>query len=102
MLETIHNALTTQLHIIDKLFSTNDVPGLISHLKSQLAVEQEVLKQIESRETFHELFLTLVKGEHIVSQMDVKEKQLLKRMDLIMKSVFGTERKKGSRYQLAM
>ncbi len=101
LLNELHNALTSQLHIV-----TQPPPGtyptvLISYLKSHFAIEKEVLKQIESRETFHELFLTLVKGEHIVGRMDAKEKQLLKRMELVMQGVLSNMRKKGNVYQWA-
>ncbi|VVB81821.1 Uncharacterised protein [uncultured archaeon] len=107
LLEELHNLLLNQVHIVEKLSSAKDAGKLISHLKSQLAVEQEVLKQIESRETFHELFLALVKGEQIIGRMDSKEKQLLKRMTLILnedfriKSVPGPWRKKGITYEWA-
>jgi len=102
LLNELHNALVAQLHIVEKLSSAKNPAELISHLRSQFAVEEEVLKQIDSRETFHELFLALVKGEHIVGRMDAKEKQLLKRMDVIMEKVFSQERKKGIRYQWAI
>ena len=107
LLEELHGALVNQVHIVEKLSSAKDAGELVSHLKSQLAVEQEVLKQVESRETFHELFLALMKREQIVGRMDSKEIQLLKRMTLILnedfriKSIPGNWRKKGITYEWA-
>jgi hypothetical protein len=105
LLNELHNAIVAQLHIVEKLSSANDVDTLISHLKSQSAVESEVIKQIETRETFHGLFLALVKGEQIIGRMDAKEKQLLKRMSVILtenfriRSLPGPQRKKGLTYE---
>lgn len=104
LLEKLQYALRVQIHIVEKLESGKEIAVLIAHLKSEFAVEQEIVKQIESRETFHELFLALVKGEQIIGRMDAKEKQLLKRMKLILtgsfeiKSRSGPERKKGITY----
>jgi hypothetical protein len=89
------------MHIVEQLPAAKDINALISYLKSQSAVEREIMKQIESRETFHGLFLALVKGEHIVNRMDAKEKQLLKRMELVMQGVLSDKRKKGNVYQWA-
>jgi hypothetical protein len=101
LLNMLHNAIVTQMHIVERLPSADDVETLISHLKNQSEVELDVMKQVESRETFHGLFLALVKGEHIVGRMDAKEKQLLKRMELVMQGVLSDERKKGNVYQWA-
>ncbi len=101
LLNALHSALTAQLHIVEKLQSPADAAALIGHLKSHFEVEKAALKQIESRETFHELFLALVKGEHIVGKMDAKEKQLLKRMDVVMQSVLSDKRQKGTMYKWA-
>ena len=101
LLNELHAALTAQLHIVEKLQSPADAAALIGHLKSQFEVEKEVLMQIESRETFHELFLALVKGEHIVGKMSAREKQLLRRMEVVMQSVLSDKRKKGTAYKWA-
>src|SRR5574342_521411 len=105
LLNELHNAIVAQLHIVEQLSSAKDVDALISHLKSQSAVEIEAIKQIEARETFHGLFLALVKGEQIIGRMDAKEKQLLKRMlvilteDFRIRSLPGPQRKKGLTYE---
>lgn len=99
LLNELHNAIVAQMHIVEKLPSAKDVDSLISHLKSQSAVEREIIKQIESRETFHELFLALVKGEHIIDKMDAKEKQLLKKMELVLKNVRSDKGQKSKVYQ---
>jgi len=107
LLEKLLYTLTVQMHIVEKLESGKEIAVLISHLKSEFAIEQEILKQIEARETFHEMFLALVKGEQIIGRMDVKEKQLLKRMKLILTESFeiksrpGPGRKKGITYEWA-
>ncbi len=121
LLHELHNSIISQLHIIEKLKlalseSKGAVPdseykrladiygesfllaNLITQLKSQSAVEREVMKQIESRETFHGLFLALAKGEQIIGRMDAKEKQLLKRLEVVMQSVLSNKRKKGQTY----
>ncbi len=107
LLDELHVSLVAQLHIVEQLLSAKDVDALISHLKSQSAIEREVIKQIDALETFHGLFLALVKGEHIISRMDTKEKQILKRMSLILAEWFrikdlpGPWRKKGITYEWA-
>ena len=107
LLNELHNALIAQLRIVEQLSSAKDIDALISHLKSQSAVEREVIKQIEERETFHGLFLALIKGEHIIGNMNAKEKKLLKRMTVILtenfriRSLPEPQRKKGLTYQWA-
>ena len=101
LLNVLHSALTAQLYIVERLNSSTDPATLIMHLKSQFEVEKETLRQIESRETFHELFLALVKGEHVVGIINAKEKQLLKRMEVVMQSVVSDKRKKGMAFKWA-
>ena len=75
LLHQLHAILKTQIHIVLKLqIESKDTEKLISPLKLQLELEIELLNKIEKIETFHNLFLALIKGEHIIRTMDEREK----------------------------
>ncbi len=82
------------------LFTKSGNPQkLLSHLKSQLELELEIIKQIDKRENFETLFLGLIKGEHIIKTMNKGEKQLLKRMKKGIGEIFSGEITEGITYQ---
>ena len=94
------------MHIVKTLLiGAKNAEKLISHLKQQLELELEIIKKIEhsmKRETFHDLFLELVKGEHIIRTMDAREKRLLKKMQKGIGKIFSHEITKGITYEWAI
>ncbi len=103
LLHQLHSILKTQIHIVLKLQTrSKDAEKLISHLKSQLELEIELLNKIEKIETFHNLFLALIKGEHIIRTMDEREKRLLKKMQKGISKIFSNEINEGITYEWAM
>lgn len=103
LLRQLYSVLKSQIHLTEKLLTGVKNPErLIAHLKSQLELELEIIKQIERIETFHNLFSTLVKGEHIIREMDSKEKKLLNKMQKGMTKIFSKEINEGITYQWAI
>ncbi|MBI5880808.1 hypothetical protein HZB90_01625 [archaeon] len=81
LLSHIHSILKVEMHLVRILLKgPKDAAKVIEHLKQQFHLEQEVLAKIGDLKTFHQMFLTLVKGQHIIRQMDAKEKKLLRKM----------------------
>lgn len=101
LLSQLHAILKSQMHLVQKLTESKD-EKLISHLKSQYELETEILNQIDKIETFHSLFLALIKGEHIIRKMDAKEKRLLKRMQKGISKIFSNEITEGITYDWAI
>jgi len=92
LLRNLHLILANELHLVDKLIKGAKEPEkLITNLAYQLELEQEIIKKIGELKTFHEMFLALIKGEHIIKQMDKKEKLLLKRMQSGISKIFSNE-----------
>lgn len=103
LLHQLHSILKSQMHLVVKLQTgSKDTERLISHLKSQLELELEILKKIEKIETFQNLFLALIKGEHIIRTMDSGEKRLLKKMQKGVGKIFSKEINEGITYEWAM
>lgn len=87
LLQHLHSILQAQMHLVEKLLAgSQDPETLISHIKAQFELEQEVIKQIKKIETFDALFSALVKGEHIIQQMTSREKLLYKRIKKLFTS----------------
>ncbi|MBU0614682.1 MAG: hypothetical protein KJ601_01175 [Nanoarchaeota archaeon] len=102
LLQELHSILKSEMHIIEKLLAkSKKAKRLVSHLRSQLELELEIIKKIEQIRTFHNLFLELVKGEHIIRVMDSSEKRLLRKMQEGMKKIFSDEIS-GITYEWAM
>jgi hypothetical protein len=81
LLSHIHSILKVEMHLVRILLKgPKDAAKVIEHLKQQFHLEQEVLAKIGDLKTFHEMFLALVKGQHIIRQMDAKEKKLQRKM----------------------
>jgi len=53
---------------------------LVVLLQAEFQVELTIIEKIEARETFHELLLTLVKGEEIIEQLTAKERKIVQKM----------------------
>jgi len=103
LLHQLHSVLRHQMHLVERLHKDHKhTEKLISHLKSQSELEAEVLGKVEKIETFHELFLALVKGEHIIKTMDAREGRLIKRMQRGVSKIFSQEISEGITYEWAM
>ncbi|MBN2459759.1 hypothetical protein JXB28_05735 [Candidatus Woesearchaeota archaeon] len=105
LLAEIHKILLTEIKLAGEML---EHPGkfskLMPALKSQLELEQEAARQIASigTERFHRIFLDLVKGEHMISQLDAKEKKLVRRMREGMAGIFANEITDGITSQWAI
>lgn len=87
LLQHLHSILQAQMNLVETLLSgPQDAETLISHLKAQLELEQEVIKQVKGLNKFNKLFSSLVKGEHIIQQMTSREKLLYKRIKKLFAS----------------
>ncbi len=96
LLHQLHIILKTEINIILNLLAkSKESERLTYHIKSQFKLELEIIKKIEQLETFQNLFSALVKGEHIIHSMDLKEKKLLKKMQKGMSKIFANELTKG-------
>ncbi len=103
LLHQLHSSLKSQMHIVNKLISgSGNTEKLISHLKLQIELEIEIIKKIEQIETFHSLFLALIKGEHIIRTMDAREGRLLKKMQKGVGKIFSNEITEGITYDWTM
>ena len=103
LLHQLYSILKSQMHIVQKLQTgSKDTEKLLSHLKSQFELEIELLNKIEKIDTFHNLFLALIKGEHIIKTMDEREKRLLKKMSKGISKIFSNEINEGISYEWAM
>jgi len=81
LLQHLHSILQAQMNLVAMLLAgSEDAETLISHIKAQVELEQEVIKQVKGIKTFDALFSALAKGEHIIQQMTPREKLLYKRM----------------------
>ncbi|MEK6834923.1 MAG: hypothetical protein AABX61_01525 [Nanoarchaeota archaeon] len=103
LLHQLNSILKFQINIVKILLtSSKDIQKLISNIKLQFELELELIKKIEKIETFHDLFLALIKGEHIVRSMDSQEKRLLKKMQKGIIKIFSNEITEGITYEWAM
>lgn len=103
LLHKLHSILKSEMHLVVKLQTgSKDIEKLISHLKLQLGLELEIIKKIKQIKTFHDLFLALIKGEHIIHRMDAKEKRLLKKIQKGVSQIFSGEITEGITYEWAM
>jgi len=103
ILHQLNLVLKSQINIVKILLTdSKDTQKLISNIKLQFELELELIKKIEKIETFHNLFLALIKGEHIIRSMDATEKRLLKRMQKGITKIFSNEIIEGITYEWAM
>ncbi len=103
LLYRLHSVLKAQMHLIKKLVaSSKDAERLIFRIKLQFELELEIIEKIKQIKTFHNLFLALIRGEHIIRQMNFGEKKLLKRMQKTFSKVFAEQITDGLIYKWAM
>ncbi len=103
LLYKLHSILILQLEILTKLqLETKNMEQLLSHLKSQFELEITILNKIEKIESFQELFLALIKGEHIIKTMDSTEKIMLEKMKIGVGQIFSNELTQGITCDWAM
>ncbi len=82
LLKELWQILNTQLRIVETLIaSSKQEELLIQKLKESWKVEQHILTQISERETFHQLFAALLKGEYIVRQLTARESKFVARAE---------------------
>lgn len=105
LLGQLHSILTFQMRILNDLADgsreTERIERLLNHLKSQFELERETLSKIEQIESFHGLFLALIKGEHTIKTMDEKEQILLKKIQNGVSEIFSNEITEGITYTWA-
>lgn len=100
LLHQLHLVLQAQMHLVMNLLAkAKKINLLISHLQNELEVEGEIILKIKGVKTFHDLFLALVKGEHIIRRMNAREKKLLRKMQEEFRRVFASEIKEGITYE---
>lgn len=81
LLEYIYSALKKEMHAVKKLISgSKNAASLIQNIKTQMTIEEAVIKKISNIQTFHSLFSALAKGEHIIGKMDAEKIKLLGKM----------------------
>ena len=103
LLHQLNSILQNQIRLVTAIQAeSKDTGKLVSHLKLQLELELGIIKQVEEIKTFHDLFLALVKGEHIIRGMDSKEKRLLKKMQKVISKIFSNEINEGITFEWAM
>ncbi len=96
LLQHLFEILQAEFRFAEKLKAVK--PEIVSSLQAQLKLEEAVIREIEQIPTFHELFVALVKGEHIIRRMDAHEKRLVERMREGMTRVFYQETEEGILY----
>ena len=103
LLRQLNSILKTQILILAKLESgAKDIDAMIKHLKLQFELEEVIITKINNIESFHNLFLRLVRGEHIVKTMDSSQKQLIEKMQNGINKIFSGEITEGITYEWAM
>ena len=103
LLLELYSVLKFQKQLISTLErESRNVDKFLLHLRSQLELELEILKKISNMENFHELFLALIKGEHVIHNMDATEKLLLSKMQKGIHKIFSNEINDGIVYEWAM
>ncbi len=103
LLEHLFKILCAQMHLVEKLRAgSKNSERLREHLVQQSELESEIIAKISSIRTFHSLFLSLVKGEHVISQMGAEEKKLVKIMQERMHAIFSGEISEGITYEWAI
>ncbi|HLD05352.1 MAG TPA: hypothetical protein VJG90_06550 [Candidatus Nanoarchaeia archaeon] len=103
LLEQLHSGLKIQMHLVESLLANPQHPDkLITHLKQQFELETKIIQKINQIETFQSLFAALVKGEHIILKMDLKEERLLRLMEERLRKIFSQEITEGITYRWAI
>ncbi|MCM2326129.1 MAG: hypothetical protein NDI94_06715 [Candidatus Woesearchaeota archaeon] len=105
LLHQLYLVLKFQMHLVTKLKTqTKNADTLLSHLKQQFELEIEIVNQIKNTnimeiDTFHELFLKLIRGEHKIKIMDKRENKLLSIMQSNFDKVISEELTEGKMFE---
>lgn len=91
LLQQLHSCLVNETDIAKKLLNGSEPVQLVAHLRYQLTLELAIIQKIQKAKTFKDLFLALVKGEHVIRSMDSREKRLITKMQKGMTGVFREE-----------
>ena len=96
LLKELQGILNAQTNIVNNLLRAPDNPEeLIAQLKKQLEIELILIEKIEKLKSFEILFLSVEKGEHLIGQMNAKEKRLLSKMKYSVHKSFSGEITEG-------
>jgi hypothetical protein len=105
LLHHLYLALRSQMHLVTKLKTKTKNPDtLLPHLKQQFELELEIVNQIKNTDvmetdTFHELFLKLIRGEHKINMMDRRENKLLSIMQSDFEKVISEDLTEGKMFE---
>jgi hypothetical protein len=103
LLSQLHPVLQSQIIILTQInLESKNIETMISNLKSQFELELEILVKIEKIESFHNLFLALINGEHVIKKMDSEEKLLLAKLKNGISKIFSNELTNGITYTWAI
>ncbi len=85
--------LKVELELLDSLErNPSELSNVIAGLQQQLQLESEVVRQINQRPTFTEMFITLIRDEHVIHRLSDNEKRaskLLNSMRLKLQGFIG-------------
>jgi len=103
LLQQLSSILQYQMHLVAALSKgSRKQKRLLSILTIQFRLELEIITRIEKIDSFPELFLALVRGEHRIRTMDAGEKKLLKRLQTSTNRIFSREITSGITHQWAL
>ncbi len=103
LLKHLHDVLKSEAHLITNILKGSaNTDKMITHLVKQFEIEQEIVRRIGAFKTFHQLFLDLIKGEHLIRKLDSHEKKLLEKMKKGMGQILSNDKKDGVTYEWTM
>ncbi len=83
LLLELHEVLKAEFIILRKLPEIENTTNLISDLKTLAETENHIVTKIKSIPDFRYFFLNLIKGEHIIKEMNARERVLFRRLNKI-------------------
>lgn len=102
MLAKLYGVLRNEMHIVKLLEGdVKDASTLILDLRRQLELEEKIIGQISTLETFPDFFTGLLAGIHIAKRLDVAERRMAGHLSSRMKRIFANEITEGVTYEWA-
>jgi len=98
LLKELHACLLHQ----SRLLRSGDLPRILLEMPRLFELEDAIIAKTGKMQTFHDFFLRLVKGEHIVAKMDSRKKMLSARMKKGITKIFSDQITEGVTYVWAM
>src|SRR3989338_1369266 len=87
LVQQIHSVIRREFHLASSLQRAgSNSPKYVIHLQKQVELEILIIKKINELNEkhgpnrFHELFIDLAKGEHIIKSLSERERRLLQKM----------------------